>query len=237
MVKKVAIIQPNFMPWWGYFKIISEVDEFIFLDDAQYTTRDWRNRNKIRTPSNWKWLTVPVDLSSGSRIPINAVLISKNNDARGSILKEVFSYYKNTRYFDDGIKIIEQSFENVDYSLCNLNIKLTQLICDYLKIKTKLTLSSDFHFDSKSSLKLLQLVKAVEGNIYVSGPNAMSYLDTKLFEESGVKVVWYKYLDQVPYEQAYPGFIPNLSIIDSIMNMGSNARSNFIISESGEINV
>jgi hypothetical protein len=91
-----------------------------------------------------------------------------------------------------------------------------------------LTRSSNYHYDSKSSLKLLQLVNAVGGNIYVSGPNAKSYLDTKLFEESGVNVLWYKYEVQDPYQQAYPGFIPNLSIIDLIMNLGPIAGGKFM---------
>jgi hypothetical protein len=227
-VKKIAIIQPNFIPWWGYFKFISDVNEFVFLDDVQYTKRDWRNRNRIRTPNGWNWLSLPIDLSDGSRISINKILLSSNIDVKSETLHNLKKYYGKSEYFSEISDLIGESFDISERSLSTLNIEIIKRINLYLKISTPVSLSSSFDLNSTSTQRLVDITKKMKCDIYYSGQNAKPYLNEQLFVDQGMVVKWYEYGKQKIYSQLYPGFIENLSIVDALFNLGPSTRETFL---------
>jgi hypothetical protein len=226
-LKKVAIIQPNFIPWVGYFKFIADVDEFIFLDDVQYTKRDWRNRNKIRIPEGWKWLTLAVDLEAGSRIPINEIKFSKHVNVCDHTIESISQFYSKSKCLAQWLDLIKESFEKSEGYLSKFNVDLLKKIMEYLGIETPTFLSSSYNIKSESSLKLIELMKIRDGSIYVSGTNAKAYLDESMFNQNNISIQWYKYTQPSPYLQLYDGYVPNLSVLDLILNEGDKSKLYF----------
>jgi hypothetical protein len=223
MDKKIAILQSNYMPWKGYFDLINLVDEFIIYDDMQYTKRDWRNRNKIKTPQGLKWLTIPVEVKGKYYQKINETKIS--NQAWGeNHWMQIVQNYKKTPYFKEYKAIFEELYlnSNEEY-LSNINYNFIKVINHILDIKTKIKYSSDFDLVDGKSERLLGICKDCNADIYLSGPAAKGYLDEKLFEEEGIKVQWMDYSNYPTYNQLYPPFEHSVTILDLIFNEGSNA--------------
>ena len=105
-MKKIAIIQSNYIPWKGYFDIINFVDEFVLFDDVQYTRRDWRNRNKIKTPDGATWLTIPVETKGKYLQNIRDVKITDNSWQKKH-LKAIQLNYKNSKFFNE-VRVVPQ---------------------------------------------------------------------------------------------------------------------------------
>jgi len=184
-LKKVAILQSNYIPWKGYFDLISYVDEFIIYDDMQFTKRDWRNRNKIKTPTGLQWLSVPV-LSKGKfHQKINETKINGNQwqkDHWNTLTRN----YSRARFFEEISKWLKPLYLKRDYSfLSDLNRTFMDAICSYLNIRTKISSSSDYELIGDKSQRLANIVKQSEANEYVSGPAAKNYIDEGVFNHSG----------------------------------------------------
>ena len=146
-MKKVAILQSNYIPWKGYFHIIQKADHFVFLDTAQYTTRDWRNRNRIKTPEGLKWLTVPTHGTQSMKI--NKVKIDNSTDWRKKHLKAFEKNYKKCRYFEQYFPIFQNILMRKSWkNLSDLNQLLIKEITKMLCIKTT--------FSDSKELELLE---------------------------------------------------------------------------------
>ena len=144
-MKKVSILQSNYIPWKGYFDIIASVDEFIFYDDMQYTRRDWRNRNQIKTPAGTKWLTVPVKVKGKYFQKIRETEIDGTKWAEVH-WKTLDLTYRHAPFFDEVAKIIEPIYVFGRYKyLSELNQILINVICNYIGIKTKISNSWDYN--------------------------------------------------------------------------------------------
>ena len=118
-MKTVAILQSNYLPWKGYFDLIRSVDEFVFFDDVQYTRRDWRNRNLIKTPNGPQWLTVPVEVSGRFTQKISETIVS-GTSWRNDHLKTLLLNYKKSSYFPEVYNLIEPIYLNTE--ICNLSL-------------------------------------------------------------------------------------------------------------------
>jgi hypothetical protein len=227
MGKRVAIIQSNYIPWKGYFNIIQWVDEFVLLDDVQYTRRDWRNRNFIKTPAGLRWLTIPVNVKGKFSILINEV------ECDGSAWREehwnkIREAYKNTRYFSVFSEYFESLYiEDSETNLSRINFKFIKLIKSLLKIDTPIRNSSEFESPQEKTERLVHICKALKAEEYVSGQSAKSYLRVDLFEENGIRVKWADYSDYPVYNQLHPPFNHNVSVIDLIFNEGPES-GNFL---------
>ncbi|APT73537.1 hypothetical protein SU69_02595 [Thermosipho melanesiensis] len=224
---KVAILQPNYLPWKGVFDMINKVDFFVFLDDVQYTKHDWRNRNKIKTPNGLRWITVPVK-SNSIKQKINEVEVSQRVNWQKKHYNSFIANYSKAKYFKDFEFLLEDFYiTNKWKKLSDLDIYTTIKISEILRINTNFLKSSEFKIKEKDkNRRLIEIIKLLKGKIYITGPSAKNYLNIELFEKNGIEVRFmeYKYPE---YQQLYEGFIHEVTVLDVLFNCGD--RSPFYI--------
>ena len=179
-MKKIAILQSNYIPWKGYLELINMVDEFILYDDMQYTRRDWRNRNKIKTPQGLQWLTIPVEIKGKFFQKIKDTRIT---DKKWNIKhwRTISQNYSKAKYFKDYKDIFEELYLACDEEyLSQINYKFITTINEILEIKTKLRWSSEFELLDGQTEKLLGICKDCNADIYLSGPAAKDYFNEEV---------------------------------------------------------
>jgi hypothetical protein len=223
MTKKIAILQSNYIPWKGYFDLIAAVDEFIIFDDMQYTRRDWRNRNQIKTPNGPQWLTVPV-LVKGK---FNQKIKDTEIDGSSWTLvhwKSLSQNYRRASHFDEIAAWLEPLYLVESYrSLSQLNRRLMEAICDYLGIRTRMTNSWDYDLIDGKTERLADLCKQAGGAEYISGPSARGYIDEYVFTDHDIKLSWFDYSDYPEYPQLWGEFTHHVTILDLLFNCGKDA--------------
>ena len=224
-MKKTAILQSNYIPWKGYFDIAALVDEFIIYDDVQYTNRDWRNRNIIKTPHGPHWLSIPV-ISKDSRKKINQIKVSDKSWAKKH-WETIRRNYTKSAYFAK----YKNHFENIykelaEYEfLSEINLRLIKEINNLLGIHTQISDSRDYNLADGKTEKLLQLCIDSGTDEYVSGPAAKDYIDENLFKDAKITLTWMDYEGYPEYAQLNPPFMHRVSILDLIFNEGENATN------------
>lgn len=219
----LAISQSNYIPWKGYFDCINSVDEFILYDDMQYTRRDWRNRNKIKTKDGVQWVTIPVDVKGKYFQKINETTI---NDASWAEThwRTIANSYAKAPYFNDYKEIFEKLYlGNTETYLSKVNYNFLSAICEILGIKTKLLWSSDFELVDGKTERLLDLCIKRDATKYISAPAAQAYMDLSIFNNEGIEVEFMDYSGYPEYKQLHGEFDHAVSIIDLIFNEGPNA--------------
>lgn len=219
----VAVDQPNYIPWKGYFDLIHDVDLFIFYNDVQYTTRDWRNRNKIITSDGLKWLSVPVGHSTHRliyEVRMSGFDWQKNHY---DTLRHAYGkapYFKKYKDFLESV-YLERNWEYL-HELDRYMIE--HISKDFLGIKTKFADSRDFKADGAKHEKLLNLVLNIPGcEIYESGPAAKKYIVRQDYVKSGIKLTWKSYDGYPEYSQFSGSFIHQVSILDLLFHVGDDA--------------
>lgn len=223
MSKKVSILQSNYIPWKGYFDIINMVDEFILYDDRQYTRRDWRNRNKIKTPNGLQWLTIPVNVKGKYYQKICETTISEKNWNQ-SHWRTIVHNYSKAKYFAEYKDFFEELYLGTnEIYLSLLNYRFLKAICNLLNIKTTFSWSMDYEIIEGKSERLVHLCQQAGAIEYLSGPSAKDYIDENLFQHAGIKLTFMEYSGYLEYSQLYPPFVHEVSIIDLIFNEGPNA--------------
>lgn len=229
-MKIVGIIQPNYLPWRGYFDFINVVDTFIFLDDVQYTRRDWRNRNQIKTKDGLVWLTVPVDDIFGKSL-IYETPIKYNSDWPKAHLRLLKEAYGKSQFWDDFHSKLQELL-NIHYkSIAELDIALCKWICHELNIKSEFLRSSSLASSGHKDAKLIQLIKAVGGTHYLTGPSGLNYMNLDSYHELDISVLIKTY-NYPPYPQDCEDFVNSVSILDLLFNCGPNSREYIISSPS-----
>jgi hypothetical protein len=222
-VKTIGVIQSGYIPWRGYFDFINEVDVFVFLDDVQYTKRDWRSRNRIRTRDGSSWLTVPVlggrdQLIEDVRIDYAQRWVSRHLDT-------IRHNYGKTGFFEplfsELTRILQQQVEH----LSRLNQSLIGCICDMTGISTPRMVSGELGIPGEKEEKLLGIVTALEGDVYLSGPSAASYLVPSNWEQAGIELRFKEYDGYPSYPQITGPFEANVSIIDAIFMQGTDLQT------------
>lgn len=222
-MKKVAIVQSNYIPWRGYFDLINSVDEFIFFDEVQYTRRDWRNRNKIIVSNKPQWLTLPL-LNKGNYNQKVSLMKVKENDWYIKHLDIIKNNYSKAKYFNSVFSIISELYLSIDsVFLSDINQFLIKEICNLLNISTKFRRSSEFYNNSSGIIitpteRLLDICIQTNCKIYISGELAKNYLDIEKFNKKNIKVIWFDYKLSKQYRQFQKDFISNLSIVDCLMH-------------------
>jgi len=224
-MKKIAILQSNYIPWKGYFDMIAAVDEFILYDDMQYTRRDWRNRNKIKTPQGLQWLTVPVKVRGKFHQTIRETEIEGKDWAKLH-WKSLCQHYRRATHFDCLARELEILYLQREYLyLSDLNRTLIEWVCSKLNIKTKLSNSWNYNLIEGKTERLADLCKQAGGSEYISGPAAKGYIDEGIFDEQGIKLTWFEYEGYPEYPQLWGDFTHNVSILDLLFNCGIEASS------------
>jgi hypothetical protein len=224
-MKKVIITQSNYIPWKGYFDSIHMADHFIVYDDMQFTKRDWRNRNKIKTKDGLLWLTIPVEVKGKYLQKINETLVSDPKWGQQHWKTIQFNYNK-APYFKTYKDIFEDLYLNNDkIHLTEINLSFISTINKILGINTQISFSSDYDLVEGKTEKLVDLCKKVGATDYYSGPAAKNYMDETLFEEESIKVHYFDYSGYPEYNQLYGAFAHDVSILDLLFNEGEHAKN------------
>jgi hypothetical protein len=224
--KSAAIVQSNYVPWRGYFDLIRRVDVFVLYDCVQYTKRDWRNRNQIKTPRGLEWLTIPVATKGRYEQSIDQVTISSVRWAERHVGAIRASYRGAAGWDAHGAWLTEILYEAARLTrLSEINESLLRRLSDRLGIDgRKIVQSTDLAprdelTSTERSRRMADLCQAVGATEYLSGPAARAYLDEEPFAAAGVAVTWMSYPDYPIYPQLWGAFEPRVSIIDLLLNV------------------
>jgi hypothetical protein len=221
--KVVAILQSNYIPWKGYFDLIGRVDEFILFDDMQFTRRDWRNRNKIKTASGPAWLTIPVQVKGKyfQRIDETEVADASWAPAHWNTIR---CNYARARHFGAYKSLFEELFLGcTERYLSRINHRFLTALCSLLEIRTAITWSTDYRSTEGKTERLVHLCRQAGASEYLSGPSAKGYIEPALFESAGITLSYMEYTGYAEYSQLFPPFDHYVSVIDLIFNEGPDA--------------
>ena len=222
-MKRVAIVQSSYIPWKGYFDLINLVDEFILYEDRQYTRRDWRNRNRIKTPQGSQWLTIPVEVKGRYEQRIDEAMISDPGWA-DSHWKTLVQNYSPAPFFDDYRERLEALYRAIDDPrLSAVNRAFLEELCAILTIETKLSSSTDYGVSGAKTPRLVSLCLAAGATAYLSGPSARAYIEENLFEEAGVELEYMDYSGYAEYPQLHGPFDHAVTVLDLLFNTGPDA--------------
>lgn len=220
----IAIHQPQYLPWLGYFDKIDRADIFVFLDDVQFKKNEWQNRNKIKTACGWQWITVPVIHDFGQAI--SEVRINNRVNWRRQHLKSLTLNYKKARYFDKYISFFENVYSQEWLSLSELNIYIIENLLKILGIETKLERSSKLKLPGKATERLVEISRKLGAGTYLSGAGGRLYLEIEKFKSETIGIIFQDFLHP-RYDQLYcqrQDFLENLSIVDLLFNQGEKSR-------------
>jgi hypothetical protein len=220
---KIAVVQSNYIPWKGYFDLINSVDEFVLFDSTQYTIRDWRNRNRLKTRAGVKWLSIPVEVKGRYLQNIYEVAIADPgwNRRHWGVVTHNYSKAKCFRAYRDAF---EHLYLGTDETLLSkVNYRFIRAICDMLGIQTRITWSMDYDLVEGKTERLIYLCKQTHATEYLSGPTARGYIDEEQFRNEGITLRYMDYSGYPEYDQLFPPFEHHVSIIDLILNEGPDA--------------
>ena len=222
MNDKVLITQSNYIPWKGYFDNINAVDTMVIYDDMQYTKRDWRNRNLIKTSNGLKWLSIPVNVKGKYDQKINEVEIN-NPDWKINHWNQLYQNYKNSQCFNEmELELKSLYLNNSETKLSNLNQLFIEKINSILGIKTKILRSEDFKLKGDKTEKLVNICLELGAKEYFTGPAAKNYIQESLFIKNSIKVKYFDYANYPEYNQLFGEFEHGVSILDLLFNTGKN---------------
>lgn len=214
----VGIHQLHYLPWLRYFEKIARSDIFIVLDDAQFTKNDWQNRNRVKTAAGSTVLTVPVVHRHGQRL--DEVRISNGGAWARKHWRTLQQAYVHAPFFEFCAAGIGETYVTSWDALNELNRFMLERLLRLLAIDTPVLYASTMGVDGAASARLANLVRAVGGNAYYCGAHAArTYLDRKLFDDAGIEIVQQRWQAPV-YPQLHGSFVPDLSIVDILMNCG-----------------
>jgi hypothetical protein len=224
MPKKVAILQPNYIPWKGYFDLINMVDEFVIFDEVQYTKKDWRNRNLIKTPQGLHWLTIPVTVKHQQQ-KIYEVNVA-NQQWREKHWRTLCINYAKTRYLTTYSPVFEELYLRTDTeNLRDILVEFIKTINTILGIDTKLTLSTAIPQTTDNRLeRIREILLHTQAELFINGPKAKSFMSGDAFAADGITIQWMNYEGYVPYGQVHPPFEHGVIILDLIFNQGPEAQ-------------
>lgn len=219
---KVAIIQSCYLPWRGYFDFIDDVDLFVVYDDIQYTRRDWRNRNWIKTANGRQWLTVPVRYAARGQL-IRDTGIDDEQPWRAQHARALQLAYARAPHFAARRASLLAQLERPFATLSELNLSLIQWVMTELTITTPIRRSEDLAPQGRRTDRLIDVLRKVGATSYVSGPTADAYLEAEKFAAAGIGLE-YKEYDYPEYPQLWGSFEPHVSVLDLLFNCGPDSR-------------
>ena len=219
----VAIMQPTYLPWLGYFDLIDRSDIFVFLNSVQFDKRSWQQRNRIKTPNGELMLTVPVLTKGKFKQKIYDVEIDKSKNFAKKHFNSISSNYKKSKYFKSYINELDEIYNSKINKLSDLNIRLIKWLSSKLGIKTEFVLSSQLDEHGSKTELLLNICKKLNADYYLSPPGSKEYIEeNNLFEKSGIQLSYQNYKHPT-YKQLFGDFIPYMSVIDLLFCEGNKS--------------
>lgn len=223
VAKKILITQSNYIPWKGYFDAINRCDEFVIYDYVQFTRRDWRNRNQIKTPQGLQWLTIPVEVKGKYHQRIDETVTSDPHWAENH-WKTITHNYSRTKYFLAYKEKIEALYVGMRETLLSrINYVFIKAICEILGIHTNISYPSAPVSNDRTQ-RLVDICQSLGGTDYFTGPAARAYINEKAFEEHSIRLHYLDFDGYPEYCQLYPPFEHHTTILDLLFNEGPNAR-------------
>ena len=219
----VAIHQPNFFPWLGYFDKISRSDVFIFLDDVQFpkTGGVWCNRVKLLVGAEAKWLTAPVDRSFNGVRNVNQMVFSDKENWRKRALNTIAYEYRRAAFFDETYSLIEPLILFQENNIARYNIHTIKSIVSAVGLSaTLLKNSSELITNSVATQRLIDLTKCMDGDTYLCGGGAADYQQDDMFSRFGINLEYQKFHHPTYSQSGASVFFSGLSVIDALMNLG-----------------
>jgi|TARA_B110000459_G_scaffold186636_1_gene218312 hypothetical protein len=223
--KSIAIMQPTYLPWLGYFGLIDQVDIFIIFESVQFSKRSWQQRNKIKTASGPIWLTVPVTSKGKRGQLINEVEIDTIRNFHTTHIASLENNYRKSPYFSEYSPELFSLLENGHVYLSELTTELIEWFCKVLGITTSIKYSSKMENTGKNADLLAMLCGQVGATEYLSAPGSRDYLvDSDAFDKRNIPIKYNEY-EPKEYPQLFGEFLPYMSIIDLLFNMGPESLS------------
>lgn len=220
---KIAISQPTYLPWIGYFDLIEQVDVFVLLDDVQFEKQSWQQRNRIKTPTGLQWLTVPVIFRGRLGQKINQVEV-RDRDFWRRHRRAIELNYARSSFFADYFELLISKISSKETFLADLNIGLIESFTTILGIKTPLMLSSTIHQPGKRTELLANICECLGADQYLSPLGSAAYLlaEQNTLLDRGIDVVFQNYMHP-EYRQLFSPFVPYASIVDLLFNEGARS--------------
>jgi hypothetical protein len=219
---RVAIHQPNYLPWCGYFSKMRRCDVFIFLDDAEISPgQSYVYRSRVRNAQGPLWLSIPTH-----RQPEERILSVRFANPRW-VYKHVHSLqslYGKCPYFDEVFALLEPLYSDPGETLATFNMRAILRLSAYLGLPCQFYLSSEFCLEERRDDRLIALARRVGADTYVSGQGGQHYQDPAKFAAAGIQLEIHAYAP-IPYCQNYQDFVPGLSIVDALFHLGRGALS------------
>ena len=217
---KIAIHQANYFPYTGFFHKINQADIFVIQDDVKFVNRS--NRNKIISSSGYTWINVPIKKGHQS-LPIMDVKINNEISWRKINYKKICAGYNKAKFFHLYKDYFENLYNKEWENIFDLNFETIKQVLGWLEIKVKIVIESELGVSGQSTERLVNVCKKLGADTYISGIGGKRYLDEKLFEKNKI-ILKYQNYNPIRYHQHMSkSFIPNLSIIDLLANMGSES--------------
>lgn len=230
----ISIHQPNYLPWPGFFNKIISSDIFVIFDDVQFPRgKDFVYRNRIKTQSGEKWLTLPI-LDKSKMLNINQVHLNNNINWKEEQWNSLKNNYHKAKFKNETLQIFEEVFSKDWDLLVDLNYEFIKKILAELEIKRKIVKSSELKINDKGELKIIKIIKKLGGDEYISGngEGSMRYIsgNEQLFDENGIKVRFQNFKN-LEYSQLFGKYIPGLSICDMLFNIGKKDTKKMIVGD------
>jgi hypothetical protein len=222
--RRIAIVQSSYVPWKGYFDLIRAVDEFILLDDVQFTKRDWRSRNRIKSKDGLHWLSIPVHTKGRYEQRILDTTISDPAWSKRH-WQTIHSAYARTPYFEEYAPVLEPLYrEPVSDRLSVVNHSLIVALCTAFGISAKITWSDAYQPGEGKNERLIDLCRKTGATEYLSGPTARGYIDEQTFRDEGITLYFADYEGYPEYPQPHGPFEHAVSALDLLFCTGPRAR-------------
>jgi len=227
--KTVAIHQPNFFPWLGYFNKIYKSNAFVFLDEVQFprtSSANVVNRTKILCNGEAKWLTCTL-AKKGSLVKIGELEIKE--DIKSTNFEKINQYYKKSPFYKEVIKFVEEIMLYWNNNLSSYNINAIKRICEKLGIEREFILQSSLNTISAKEDLMIEITKKAKGEVYLSGNGARKYQKEVNFLNQGVKLVYQEFIPQEYKQYGTKEFNAGLSVLDALFNQGFEGTKKLII--------
>ncbi len=220
-MKSIAIMQPTFLPWIGYFAMIDRVDDFVFLDNVAFDHRSWQQRNRIKTAQGASWLTVPVQAKGnrGQLVKDTQIQYDGGNPLE-KIAKTLEHTYGKAAFYREYAPKIIAIFESKPKKINDLNVALIEYFCDAFEIKKKFSSASDLKADGAKADLLANICEEKGADLYISAPGSREYLEeSDVFERKNIPYAYHEY-KHPQYVQMHGEFIPYMCAADLLFNEG-----------------
>lgn len=227
----VAMMQPAFMPWQGFFELIYKSEVFIFLDDFQFSVQSYHQRNRLFVNRGQvDWYSVPVQKAVSFKAALNQAMINENVPWRGKTWKRMQQNYLKAPFFAEISFYVEKWIQFKSESLAAQNISFIKFVCDMLGIQRDFRFSSQYPTYAKSSSRVLELLRWCEADRYYCAKGSFGYMKEEgVFPVSNIELLFQDFAPKAYKQVGSPEeFIPFLSVLDALFNVGPEATAGLI---------